>query len=274
MLNKYSNLQQRIITGLTGAAMLVTGVWWSAWTYFIVFGIISSLSLFEFYKLIRISGREVNSTLGVIFGLILYSSVFFYLNSDFDSIYFLLLIPLIFLLFIVELFKGDKNPFSIISYTLLGVFYVPVPFALLTASSFFSGEYSPSLVFGLLIIIWGNDIGGYIAGKSFGRHKLYEKISPKKTWEGTFGGVLLGMSASLGLSYFFGVLSVFQWLVVSLLIVVMGSLGDLVESMLKRSLDIKDSGSMIPGHGGFLDRFDGLIFSLPFVSVYLLIFCS
>lgn len=274
MLNKYSNLQQRIITGLTGAVLLVTGVWWSAWTYFIVFGIISSLSLFEFYKLIRLSGREVNSTLGVIFGLILYSGVFFYLNSGFDPIYFLLLIPSLFLVFVVELFRAGKNPFSIISYTILGVFYVAVPFALLTASSYFSGEYSPSLVFGLLIIIWGNDIGGYIAGKSFGKHKLYEKISPKKTWEGSIGGVLLGMSASLVLSYFFEVLSVFQWLGMSLLIVVMGSIGDLVESMLKRSLDIKDSGSMIPGHGGFLDRFDGLIFSLPFVSGYLLIFCN
>lgn len=274
MLNKYSNLQQRIITGLSGAALLVTGVWWSDWTYFIVFGIISSLSLVEFYKLIRLSGREVNSNLGLLIGLLLFAGVFSYLKSGFDIKYFILFLPILFLVFVIELFRAGKNPFSIISYTILGLFYISVPFSLLTASSYFSGEYSPSLVFGLLIIIWGNDIGGYIAGKTMGKHKLYERISPKKTWEGTLGGVILGMAASLVLSYFFKVLSVYQWLIVSMLIVVMGSIGDLVESMLKRSLGIKDSGSMIPGHGGFLDRFDGLIFSLPFVSGYLLIFCS
>ncbi len=272
MLNKLTNLQQRIVTGLSGAALLVAGIWYSDWTYFIVFAIITGLSLLEFYKLIGAAGISSDRRFGLIGGLILFACAFFIAKGSFDYSFLFLAAPALFLIFIIVLFQNKEKPFEKIAYTLLGILYVALPFSLFTAVAFFPGEYTPEIVFGVLIIVWGNDIGGYIAGMTMGKHKLYARISPKKTWEGTMGGVVLGVAAAMVLSCFFTSLTIVSWSIVALMIVVFGSLGDLIESMLKRSLAIKDSGTMIPGHGGFLDRFDGLIFSLPFVAAYLILF--
>ncbi len=272
MLDKLSNLQQRIITGLSGAALLVTGIWYSDWSYFGVFAVIAMLSLIEFYKLIALAGISAGKKTGFAGGLLLFSGVFLFEKRYIDGSFLFLLLPCLFLLFIIILFQNVEKPFEKIAYTLLGIFYVSVPFSLLTMVAFHTGEYTPEIVFGILIIIWGNDIGGYIAGMTLGKHKLYARISPKKTWEGTLGGIILGLSASVVLSLFFNGLTTWTWIVIAAIIVIFGSLGDLIESMLKRSLSIKDSGTLIPGHGGFLDRFDGLIFALPFVATYVILF--
>jgi len=272
MLNKFSNLQQRLITGLSGAALLLGGIWYSHWSYLFFFGLIVLLTLTEFYKLLQLAGIGSNKILGITLGLLLFLVVFMTESAYWPGKVLWAFLPVLFLIFIVELYCNKDNPFTRIAFTILGLVYVAVPICLLTVIAFVNGLYEPSIVFGILILIWGNDIGGYFAGRFLGKHKLFERISPKKTWEGSFGGALLSLSAAVGLAMLFPVLTLIQWLVLSSIIIVFGSIGDLVESMLKRSLDIKDSGSMIPGHGGFLDRFDALIFALPFIVFYLMLF--
>ena len=120
-----------------------------------------------------------------------------------------------------------------------------------------------------MLMLWANDTGAYKFGVRFGKHKLFERHSPKKTWEGFFGGLATGLIAAYLISAQFGDLTIMQWLSVSLIIGTAGTFGDLFESMLKRSMSIKDSGSLLPGHGGLLDRFDGLLFAAPLVFIYL-----
>ena len=125
---------------------------------------------------------------------------------------------------------------------------------------------------GCLLILWANDTGAYFAGIRFGKTKLFERISPKKSWEGAFGGAVLGLIFAYLLSGYFTSLAVWQWMCIGLIIVICGDYGDLIESQLKRSIEIKDSGNALPGHGGFLDRFDGLLISAPFIVAFLEIF--
>ena len=133
-------------------------------------------------------------------------------------------------------------------------------------------DYNFEIIFGLLFILWASDTGAYFAGTFLGKRKLFERISPKKSWEGFFGGAILALIFAYGLSEFFHTLNVLQWMIVGVIIIVGGTFGDLVESLLKRSIEIKDSGTSLPGHGGFLDRFDGLLISAPFIVAYLEIF--
>jgi len=119
-------------------------------------------------------------------------------------------------------------------------------------------------------MLWANDTGAYLSGRSFGKHKLFERISPNKTWEGFIGGILLAVVIALNLEHYFGALSKWEWVTMAVIIGVFGTLGDLVESMLKRSLGVKDSGNILPGHGGLLDRFDGLLMAAPLVFFFLL----
>jgi phosphatidate cytidylyltransferase len=272
MLSNFSNLQQRFITGLSGAALVVGGIWYSQWSYLIVFGILALLTLTEFYNLLKLAGIASNKLLGIAIGIMLFLAVFMIESAYWPTKTLWIFLPVSFLIFLIELYRKADKPFTLIAFTFLGLFYVAIPYSLLTVSAFVDGIYQPSIVFGILILIWGNDIGGYFAGRFLGKHKLFERISPKKTWEGSFGGALLSVSVAVGLALVFPILGMVQWLTISAIIVVFGSFGDLIESMLKRSLDIKDSGSMIPGHGGFLDRFDSLVFALPFIVSYLKLF--
>src|SRR5690606_15573525 len=154
-------------------------------------------------------------------------------------------------------------------YTFLGLFYVSMPFALLNAAAFHEGNYNFEIIFGCLFILWASDTGAYFAGTFFGKRKLFERISPKKSWEGFFGGAALAMIFAYGIATFFHSLAMLDWLIIGVIIVVGGTFGDLIGSLLKRSIEIKDSGDSLPGHGGFLDRFDGLIISIPFIVAYL-----
>lgn len=181
--------------------------------------------------------------------------------------------------------KGEHKPFTNIAFTFLGIFYIAVPLALLNHVVFDTAhpEWKPDniyffqIILGILLILWATDTGAYFAGTFLGKHKLFERISPKKTWEGFLGGAVLAaviacvfnlILRNYGMSY----LSLVDWVVITVIIVIGGTFGDLVESLLKRSIEIKDSGSSLPGHGGFLDRFDGLFISAPFVVAYLEIF--
>ena len=147
-----------------------------------------------------------------------------------------------------------------------------VPFALLNVCVYINGYYSYQIILGLLFIIWASDTGAYFAGPKFGKTKLFERVSPKKSWEGSIGGTIAALVMAAIIATFYNDLFFWEWLVLSVITVVTATYGDLVESLFKRSIAIKDSGTVIPGHGGFLDRFDGLLLSAPFILAYLVLF--
>jgi phosphatidate cytidylyltransferase len=130
-------------------------------------------------------------------------------------------------------------------------------------------SYHGGLLMGCILHIWANDTGAYFVGSRFGKNRLFERISPKKSWEGFFGGLALSIVAAWLNHRLFAELELIEWIAVGVLMSVFGTLGDLVESMLKRSINIKDSGTLFPGHGGILDRFDALLVGIPFVCCYL-----
>ena len=272
-LNKYSNLTQRIITGLAGSAAVIAGVAYSPWTYFIIFAFITVITLLEFYKLSGLDGMIPQKTFGAICGLLIFSASFFIEMQHISWRYYFLIFPLVTLVYMIKLYKKfERKPFSNIAFTILGIFYVAMPFALLNIAVFENGGYNYEIILGCLLILWANDTGGFIAGTLFGKTKLFERISPKKSWEGVVGGAVLGLLFAWGVSFFFVSLAFWQWMVIGGLIIIGGDYGDLVESLLKRSVEIKDSGDSLPGHGGFLDRFDGLLISAPFIVAFLEIF--
>lgn len=273
ILSRYNNLTQRLITAVFGAAAIITGVAYGEWTYFAVFLFVCFFSLLEFYKLAGLDGLIPLKTLGTLSGMVIYILSFFVERGDVSPRYYLLLFPLISLTYMIKLYKKTElKPFTNIAYTFLGIFYIAVPFALLNHAAFDDGYYNYEIILGSFLILWASDTGAYFAGTLFGKHKLFERISPKKSWEGFWGGAALAIAMTYGLSLYFQSLSVVNWLIVALLIIIGGTFGDLVESLLKRSMAIKDSGDSLPGHGGFLDRFDGLFISAPFIVAYLELF--
>ena len=272
-ISKYNNLTQRIITGLLGSAGIIAGVYYSDWTYFTVFLIIVFFGLLEFYKLAGLDGLVPQKFLGVLIGVLVYVGSFLIEKGILFHKYYILIFPLMACVYMIKLYKKfERKPFTNIAFTFLGVFYVAVPFALMNVAAFDNGHYNYEIVWGCLFILWASDTGAYFAGTYLGKRKLFERISPKKSWEGFIGGALLALVFAYGLAQFFHTLSLLQWLIIGVIIIVGGTFGDLVESLLKRSIEIKDSGSSLPGHGGFLDRFDGLLISAPFIVAYLEVF--
>jgi phosphatidate cytidylyltransferase len=273
VLSKYNNLTQRLITGLLGSAAIIFGVSYSEWIYFGIFLVICFFSLLEFYKLAGLDGMIPLKTLGTVSGVAIFILSFFISQETISSRYYFLIFPLIAFVYVIKLYKKtEQKPFTNIAFTFLGVFYVAVPFALLNVATFEEGYYNYEIILGSLLILWASDSGAYFAGTLFGKHRLFERISPKKSWEGFWGGTALAIAITYILTLYFHSLTLVDWMIVSLIIIIGGTFGDLVESLLKRSIEIKDSGDSLPGHGGFLDRFDGLLISAPFIVAYLEIF--
>jgi phosphatidate cytidylyltransferase len=269
-IKKYNNLTQRLITGILGSAAIITGVCLGEWTYFPVFFIICLFTLLEFYKLVGLDGMAPQKTYGTLLGVLIYCLSFFIERHSIPTKFYILIFPLISCVYMIKLYKKfERKPFTNIAFTFLGIFYVAVPFALLNIAAYDKGQYNYEIICGSLLILWASDTGAYFAGTRFGKRKLFERISPKKTWEGFMGGAFLALIFVFGLSLFFHTLSPHQWIIVGIIIIVGGTFGDLIESLLKRSIEIKDSGDTLPGHGGFLDRFDGLLISAPFIVAYL-----
>jgi phosphatidate cytidylyltransferase len=275
-IKKYNNLTQRLITGILGSAAIIAGVSFGQWTYFLIFFIICLFTLLEFYKLVGLDGLAPQKAYGTLCGVIIYVLSFFIegrIPLDGQVIsprFYILIFPLISCIYMIKLYKKfERKPFTNIAFTFLGIFYVAVPFALLNVAVYDDGQYNYEIILGLLLILWASDTGAYFAGTRFGKRKLFERISPKKSWEGFVGGAILALVFVFGLAYYLHSLTVQQWLIVGLIIIVGGTFGDLIESLLKRSIEIKDSGDSLPGHGGFLDRFDGLLISAPFIAAYL-----
>jgi phosphatidate cytidylyltransferase len=272
-LSSLSNLQQRVIAAAIGGCILVGSILWSEWSYFFVFFFLCMLSMLEFYKLVGLDGNIPLKTYGTLSGLFIFVLTFFVEKHIIDFQYYFLISPVVSFIFFIKLYKkGDLKPFTNIAFTFLGIIYVAIPFSLLNLCAFSTGYYSYQIILGSLFLLWASDTGAYFAGVNFGRTKLFERVSPKKSWEGSIGGAIASISTSILISWNFEDLTLWQWHCIAIIIVVAGTYGDLVESLFKRSMAIKDSGSSIPGHGGFLDRFDGLLLSAPFIVTFLRLF--
>lgn len=281
-----SKLLIRSLSGAVFVVVLLNCIWpgfganVTALPAFFLFGVVSLVGLSEFYRMAEKTGAAPRKLKGMFIGLALFL-IFFHRNFFSHeylalNLLFALLFFSIFLLFISELFKSSSNPFQNISSTLLGVIYTVLPFALLMETAFYRNYYEPRILLGVFFLIWANDTFAYLVGSLIGKNKLLERISPGKTWEGFLGG---GFFTLLLAWFLFDVFEFeksniwhferLDWLVIGLLVFVFGTLGDLTESMFKRSAGVKDSGNVMAGHGGILDRFDSLIFVAPLVYAYL-----
>lgn len=237
---------------------------------------ITFLSLSEYLTIITSENIQPSRWLTLCMGMFVYLLLTAHATGFLSMQWLLLLVPVFFVVFIAELYRHKKKPFGNIGMSLLGVIYIALPFGLMLHffdSRFLSGPGHYGVALGYLLLLWLNDTGAYFVGSAVGRHKLFERISPGKTWEGSAGGAVFALATAWGLSLLVPQLDTMQWMLLALIVVVTGTLGDLVESMLKRSLGIKDSGNILPGHGGMLDRFDAVLLSAPFVFIYLAIFC-
>jgi len=274
-----SNFWARTITGLSMVFILFAALNLSIWLVAGIFFILTILGLWEFYHLISSENCTPQRLYGTITGALLYLDIVwvhfsgFSFSHDWLNILMIILpLPLLFLSFILELFRNQHSPLVNIATTILGILYVALPFSLL---NLMNGEEKihylgfPAALTGYFIITWLYDTGAYLYGKRFGKHKLFERISPKKTWEGTIAGAVVALLTALGLSFLIPEFPRTDWFVLSILVLVFGSFGDLIESMFKRSMNIKDSGNILPGHGGILDRFDTILISAPFVFLFL-----
>ncbi len=271
---------QRGITGFFFILVMVGGIYGGRYTFVGLFALITAGCLWEYMGLVLESGKKrdlIRRILGVVLGLTPFagnSLIHLELVADealFVSASALILFPLLFLAFIYEMYAQSERPFANIGYAILGTVYIGVPFALLEFIAFDDKQFYAGTVMGLLIMTWGNDTAAYVFGSRWGTLPLFPRLSPKKTWEGLVAGALFTLLTGLVLSRFFTGLSLANWLVLALIVIVFGTFGDLVESMLKRSFHTKDSGGLLPGHGGLLDRFDGFIFLLPFAAAYILL---
>lgn len=278
-----NNFFKRTLTG-AGIVVFILGGFWLHPVSFVVTGLILLLGTqYEYYNIVRNSGVKPRIIPGLATGIIIYVLSAMIASGMIPSRSFLFIIPVIIAIMILELYRKQDKPFDTLAHTFFPLIYTVVPFSLFPFAAFsHTGlqsiitqtdiTFSPGIIIGFFLLIWANDTGAYLAGVSMGRHRLMESISPKKTWEGFFGGLILALVVAWLLSQWLGVVSRAGWMAISLIISIIGTYGDLVESMLKRSGGVKDSGNILPGHGGFLDRFDSTIISFPIVYLFISLF--
>ncbi len=274
-LRNLSNLQQRVIAAIVAVPLLVFCIQYSDYTFFGLFLLIGILAQLEFYKLIgTMEGNLPLKFFGTFCGIVLQTLTFLIEKGLIAYSNYYILSPLLTLIFFIKLYKEkDQNPFQNIAFTFLGIIYVALPFALFTVLAFVKNEtYDPQIILGCLFLLWASDSGAYFAGTKFGKTKLFERVSPKKSWEGSMGGFIAAMVVAVILGKYFTNYNTMEWVIIGVIIVIAGTYGDLVESLFKRSINIKDSADTIPGHGGFLDRFDGLLLSIPFIIPFVKLF--
>ncbi len=278
-----SNFLRRTITAVWIVIFVLGGFWLHPVSFFLTGLLIVAAAQYEYYAMIRVTGSHPQTVTGIIAGLSLYTVSTLVAAGFVPFKAFIILLPVVFFIMVVELFRRKENPFDSLAHTFMAVIYIAVPISLFPFSAFSKTGlnsilpheglvFSPGIIVGFFLVLWANDTGAYLIGVTAGRHRLMERISPKKSWEGFFGGLVLSVFAAWLLSGWFGVISQTRWMIAAVIISITGTLGDLVESMLKRSMGVKDSGSVMPGHGGFLDRFDSTLLSFPLVYLFVSLF--
>lgn len=273
-----SNFIQRAITGVIFVGVLVGCILGGPISFSLLFALITALTIHEFGTIVsKQPDVEINKPICMLAGVFLFFG-FAYLGvmpgqSE-------ILIPYLFLLIyllVSELYLKKKNPLNNWAYTMMSQVYIALSFAMLNVLAYHSAggtspyqiQYNPILPLSIFIFTWINDTGAYCTGMLFGKHRLFERISPKKSWEGSIGGGVFSIIAAILMAHFFPFMSIGVWIGLALTVVVFGTWGDLTESLLKRTLGIKDSGNILPGHGGMLDRFDSTLMAVPAAVVYL-----
>lgn len=272
-----NNFIQRAITGVLFVIVLVGCILCNPLSFGFLFTLICALSVHEFAQLVNNSDEvSINKTITALGGAYLFLALMsFCTQQSSGSRVFLPYLLLLLYLMIAELYLKKKNPIGNWAFSMLSQLYVALPFALLNVLAFhYSPEtssvtYNPILPLSIFVFIWLSDTGAYCVGSLIGKHRLFERISPKKSWEGSIGGSVFSIASSLVFAHFFPFMPGWQWVGLAIVVVIFGTWGDLTESLMKRQLGIKDSGNILPGHGGMLDRFDSALIAIPAAVVYL-----
>ena len=272
-----SSFTQRAITAVGFLVVMITGIYISSYSLFALFGLISFLGVWEYQTLVALYPFNQHTALLrdkwilSVMGLLVYALIGLVSMHLLPLWALLFILPLVFLLFIKELFDAKSpNPFVRVSLNITGLLYLVVPLALINTIANENNTFEPNRIMGMLLLIWANDTGAYVLGSKIGKTPFFKRISPKKTWEGTISGMITTLILAAILGFVFKQLSVVQWYGVAVCVIIFSTLGDLVESMLKRNLGIKDSGTILPGHGGILDRFDALLLVVPYIALWIL----
>ncbi len=279
------NLLLRTITGIAFVAVIVASIVYSPFSFGALFAIITALSTKEFCTIVsKQEGVHVNTLISMLASMLLYFAVFAYsvgyANAALmipSAVFLPYLFTLMYLL-VSQLYFRRGTALSSWAYAMMSQLYVALPFALLNCIAFIPypmGPLGTAYVYmyplAIFLFLWSSDTGAYCVGSLLGRkipYRLFPSVSPKKSWIGSIGGTLLAMAVGAVIAQFEPSLTLLQWMGFGLIVAVFGTWGDLVESLIKRQLDIKDSGSVLPGHGGWLDRFDSSLLAIPASLIY------
>ena len=269
------NLIIRALTGIIFVVVLISAIYIHPIFFLILFCIITGLTLWEFGGLVKhYENANLQRTVNVLGGVYLFIATFVYANGLTDGKIFLPYLLFIMLTMIAELYYKAPNPINNWAFTLFAQVYCAGSFSILNFIGAEPGtpgvmSYTPLFIMAIFIFVWLDDTGAYLVGSFIGKHKLFERISPKKSWEGSIGGGVVAIGVSFILAHYFPFMSMIEWAGLALAVVIFGTWGDLTESLLKRQLHVKDSGTILPGHGGMLDRFDSSLMAIPAAVVYL-----
>lgn len=260
------NLVIRATTGVVYIAIVLAGLLAGPYAFAIVFGLFLCVALFEYYRIIENDVRiRPDKLLNIVSGVIIFILSLFLSHYTRSAIVVYLLLQ-----FIIAVFSKKENPFINTIYSIFGQLYVTTPLLLLSLIYSNQSIMSYKIIIAIFVFIWINDTAAYVVGSLFGKHKLIERISPKKTIEGFVGGVAMAAASAFLFAYYIPEYSIYFWIGFGLIASLMGTAGDLFESLIKRTYSVKDSGRIVPGHGGILDRIDSLLFAT--VAIYLYLF--
>lgn len=283
---------KRAISGAVYIALLLTSILFSTESFITLFGVFLIITIYEFSNIVNL-----NKVFSILFGTLVYSSIVLvshynkqttkFLNDTFNTnisletnikqldLILLAITIVVSIKCIIFLFYDSVQKVSTSSKYLYLLGYITLPFVFIVKISFGTNDYNPKIIIGLFVLIWTNDTFAYLVGKSMGKHKLFERVSPKKTIEGFLGGVVFAAFAGFLISKLyiqpkpeFSNTSILIWTIIALIVSIFGTIGDLIESKFKRIAGIKDSGSIMPGHGGILDRLDSVIFVAPIIFLF------
>lgn len=272
------NLIIRALTGIIFVVVLVSAICIHPIFFLILFCIITGLTLWEFGGLVKhYENANLQRAVNVLGGVYLFIATFVYANGLTDGKIFLPYLLFIMLTMIAELYYKAPNPINNWAFTLFAQIYCAGSFSMLNLIGAEPGtpgvmSYTPLFIMAIFIFVWLDDTGAYLVGSLIGKRKLFERISPKKSWEGFFGGLILVLASSQAFAWFAPEISRLNWLGLATTVVLFGTWGDLIESLLKRTLGVKDSGHILPGHGGMLDRFDSVMLAVPASYIYIELF--